>query len=570
MKRITRTAVLILFVALALTGCKKEEEPTGPVDQVLAPITADMLEPGFFYVKSGDSFYLLPAEDCNFDAENDHLESTDFKENGMVGQDLNRLLSFTWTDDAIPTLYKNDQLIYVAAESIPSFRWERYTDKGYSIGVSGLLIGKSGKVTSGPQSKYAYSSSFETALTAENIEATSGFTVDSINNVTLGENYLNDAGVISGLSKNSQAVVNVFVGTQLHQITAAADTRYFKSFELYETSKYALSTGGYAIVDVPSYFKSGYYLINNYGFVKFINADRGMDESTIDLTTPYFYASEEGKTLTFFEWQEANGIYTGNISQDKATKDTLSPDDFNDKYVLNIDSTQQKIDVNIAYKYNSPEAEEEAARVGQFPKAFLVDSVGNYSQIKANDGLTYDSNNTDGYTYLTASSEGIRPGTWYILFSDFQNITKSVQTDISSGNSTTYVHQGNMGEITIYYEKSDIPHDFVLTWEKSDRSAKSVSIRTPDGLEYSPEKTPGNIMSSEAGRYVIKLPNIVGGDYKFTVTGDDLGRVWVNSQESVYFNSPETPETEVAEGDPLQESSPAEEESESAPNGDSD
>lgn len=152
---------------------------------MLTPVTADMLEPGSFYVHSGDYFYLLPAEGCNFDPANDYLQSTDYSANGMISPELNRLVSFTWTDDAIPTLYKNDQLVYVAAESIPSFRWERYLDKGYSIGISGLSAASSGKITSNPVTKYAIGSSAETVLTAQEIDASSGFTVDSTKRLSL-------------------------------------------------------------------------------------------------------------------------------------------------------------------------------------------------------------------------------------------------------------------------------------------------------------------------------------------------------------------------------------------------
>lgn len=541
LKHLSMVAVMVLTVSVLLTGCKKEEVPTGPVEQVLAPVTADLLQPGCFYVHSGEYFYLLTAEGCNFDTANDYLQSTDYSANGMIGPDLNRLVSFTWTDDAIPTLYKNDQLVYVAAESIPSFRWERYLDRGYSIGISGLSVADSGKITSTVLTKYAMGSSAETVMTAEGIDAASGYTVDSINGVTLGETYLGDAGIITGMSKNSTAQVNVFVGSKPVPLTISADTRFFKSFELYETSRYQLSTDGYAILEVPQYFKSGYYLINNYGFVKFLNADRGMDESVIDLTIPYFYTGEDGRTLTYFEWAEKNGIETGNIGQAKK-QETLDPEDFADKYMLDIDSTQQQIDITVGYRYNSREDEEEAARIGRFPKAYLVNTIGDYHQITQNDALTMSADNTEGLTYLTATAEGVRPGIWYVLFSDFDNITKSISTKVSSGNATTYLHKGDVGEITIFYEASNRPHDFVLTWEKSDRSAKAVSITTPDGVEYSPTKTPGNIMAVEAGRYVIKLPKLTGGDYHFMVRGDDLGRVWVSTEESVYFDEPKTEE----------------------------
>ena len=60
------------------------------------------------------------------------------------------------------------------------------------------------------------------------------------------------------MSKDATAQIDFYVGTAPLQLTALADTRYFSSFELYQTDRYTLSTDGYAVIEVPSYFKSGY------------------------------------------------------------------------------------------------------------------------------------------------------------------------------------------------------------------------------------------------------------------------------------------------------------------------
>ena len=68
-------------------------------------------------------------------------------------------------------------------------------------------------------------------------------------------------------------------------------------------------------------------------------------------------------------------------------------------------------------------------------------------------------------------------------------------------------------------------------------------------------------MADEYGKYVIKVPGLMKGDYRFDIKGEVLGRVWVNCDESVSFKQEEAahieeitetqeeaPESEVAEG----------------------
>lgn len=68
-------------------------------------------------------------------------------------------------------------------------------------------------------------------------------------------------------------------------------------------------------------------------------------------------------------------------------------------------------------------------------------------------------------------------------------------------------------------------------------------MTAPDGTVYSKETTPGNIMTDEYGKFVIKVPNLLAGMYKFELRGEKLGRVWVNCTESVALNPEMPPET---------------------------
>ena len=158
-----------------------------------------------------------------------------------------------------------------------------------------------------------------------------------------------------------------------------------------------------------------------------------------------------------------------------------------------------------------------------------MDPYGNITQLSTDEAKTNNADNTEGYTYLTAEIPGASAGEWYILFSNFDNIHKVVDCDLSSGNATSWLHTSGSSRGEIYYEASDAEHEFVITWENTDRAASSVRIEAPDGTVYDAENTPGSV-TSEFGRYVIHVPNLVSGTYSFDIRGESLGRVWVNCE----------------------------------------
>ncbi len=542
-KKLFVLAAFTVCMGLMLSGCKKEQEAEGPKEAILSAVSLNDLEPGHFYVKSGDSFYLLSVEDCNFDPARP-AQSADSKDRGMTSQAENRLLGFVRRDMAVPTLYKNDQLIYVSDGSISAFTWERFRDCGYSIGFSGLVLSESGKIKSAPQTVCCEGSTLKTTLETLGLGRDTDVTVDSINGTTLSPQYLNSAGIITGMSKDAAAKVDLYLGTQHTPVSVAADTRYYQSFELYQTAKYTLSTDGYAIVEVPAYFRSGYYLINNLGFVKFLNVDRGVDESGIDLNSAYYYEGKEGKTLTFYEWQEENGIQTSGGQSPAQTQAILDAEDYEERYLISVDSTQESMAVTVAYRYMDEESRISAGQNGTFPKVYLVSPTGESVTLTEDESRTYSAGNPESDTYLEATVNGVAAGEWQLLYSNFDKIHKRVEVSLNSGNATSYVHNGSSGSIRIYYGPSGQAHDFTITWEHADRALADLKLTAPDGTVYSKSTTPGNVMADEYGKYVIKVPNLVKGDYRFDMKGESLGRVWVACDESVFFHREETDHAE--------------------------
>ena len=531
-------AAAIAALSVAATGCKKKEpEREGPMEQALAAVTVNDLRSGCYYVKNGGDFFELPVEGMNFDPSRP-AETTTMAPNGIIRKDANRIVDFVYKDNAIPTLYKNDQLVFKASGNVPSFTWERFNDQGYSIGLYGLSVSAADKIQfedgkSGNDGTSSITAAIAASLT-DGMTLDKGFVLDKVNGASLTGNNLRDGGIVAGLTKDAIANCDLYVGTMLLSASATADMRAFTSFELYTTDLYSNSPDGYAIVDIPDYLKSGYYYINNAGLVKYYNVERGTDTTDIKMDEPYYYEDGKGGVMTYYEYMEK----TGAINQNTEVKGGASSlEDTPDTMDFNTDVTQSGLTFNIAYKYQTKEAETAAKQVGRFPRVILVSPTGTATEL-ASKGSAAD----DEWIHMSSAVEGAVAGTWQLRFYNFEDLYRTISTDIASGNAKSFVQSGNSGQITVHYDESPIANDITITWQNADHAA-NVTIRTPDGTEYSKEKTPGNLMLDEYGKIVFKLPNLADGNYLFQIQGTDLGRVWVDNEESVSLgNDPSTPE----------------------------
>ena len=529
-----RKFVFMLFTAMSIatifTACGKKKDE-GPVEEDLKAVSLDQLEEGNFYVRSGDSYYKLPIEECNFDLTKD-AETEDDKHAGIMptGVENGRVLDYVYKDNAIPTLYQNDTLVYVTDSEISSFTWERFLDCGYSIGVYGMSLNNGGKVTTDDKSNYSPSSSVAEALQKNEISSLGGITFDKINNTPITKDYLNEnVGIITGMSKDANANVDAFIGTTHIPMNIKADTRYFQSFELYNSTEYTLSTDGYAVVEVPSYLKSGYYLLNNKGLVKYLSIDRGNDEASLDLTVPYYYKDADGNTLTYYEWREQNGYTDDGIKKDaKTTDDKIDVTEYPERMQFTTDSSAVGLNVSVNYTYKNNAAMQNASQTGEFPRAVLVDPYGTVTPFENNEE---DTENDDGSYTMKLSLDSAPCGDWYVLFRNFDNAYKDVETELVSGNATTYIHNGQTGNISIYYEAAATPQTIHVTWEQSDRTATDATVETPDEARYTMKDNP-DMFHSFAGGIDITLPNMTEGTYKIDLTGDTLGRVWFTRENA--------------------------------------
>ena len=308
-------ATVLTVLSVITSGCKQEvTEPEGPVEQALTALTVNDLQSGSYYVKTGSDFYELPIEGLNYDPTQ-VAETTTMEPNGII-RNKSRIVDYVYKDSAIPTLYKNDQLVFKASGNVPSFTWERFLDQGYSIGLYGLTASPAGKIQfengiSGNEGSASITAAIAASLT-EGMTLDNGFVLDKVNGASLTGDNLRDGGIVAGLSKDALANCDIYVGTTLISASATADMRAFTSFELYTTDLYNNSPDGYAIIDIPEYLKSGYYFINNSGMVKYYNVDRGTDTSDLVLDEPYYYEDGSGNVMTYYEYMEMKGAINQN------------------------------------------------------------------------------------------------------------------------------------------------------------------------------------------------------------------------------------------------------------------
>lgn len=542
-KKYLYLASLLALTAIAATGCKKKEEaPAMPTEQTLTAVTVNDLQAGSYYVKNAGDFYELPLEGISFDATK-AVTSTDDTGNGMTRPEENRIVDYVYKDGAIPTMYKNDQLVFKSNGNVPSFVWERFIDQGYSLGVYGLSANSAGKVQfSQDKSGCEANSSIVQALMAQQqagYDISNGFVIDKINGTSITKDNLRTGGIVAGLTKDAVANCDAYIGTTLVSINATADTQMFTSFELYTTEDYSNSPDGYAIVTIPDYLKSGYYLINNAGLVKYYDVERGGSTGDIDMKEPYYYTGKDGKTLTYYEYQEETGKTNGNTEVQASTLEAT-----NDVITLNTDSSQNALNFSISYQYHTPEDETKAKQHGNFPKIVMMSPTGTATQL----AVTQGSGDESDMYYATATIDGAVAGSWELRFYNFEDIYRTISTDVSSGNAKSYIQSGSHGSLNIYLEASDVQNDITVTWQNKDHAAK-VEIVTPSGERYSEEATPSNLFVNEYGKQVFRLPRLEAGNYTINVNGSDLGRVWVDNTPVGTDAAPITDATQPAEAE---------------------
>ena len=457
---------------------KAEEAANVKQTYELTPYEGE-LEEDTFYIKSGDKIYKSYIGDTNIESKHAIADFVDEK----------RYLSFSDDEVMIPTVFSDDELIYHGNTDLSGFTWERFKDNGWSVGISSLKLDDNGRVFySTTETKVNKSSSIINDLQKIQLPAgSSGAIIDKVNDVTASENILSATGTIIGLEKDQDVKLDMYVGTTAYEINGKADTHYMTSFELYESTEYELTQNGYAVIKIPDYFMSGYYLINGKTFFRYVDnpRDEGIPE---DLSVPYYY-EENGKRYTYPEYMELHG-------------EKINTDDNADLvYSFDVESGKKS---TISFSYISKNND-----TGTYmkPAAVVISPEG--------ESLPVEMGREDKKNVFSIELDGTSAGRWQLRA---YNINGS-NYEIDSKKEIEEIKNSAEEEI----EKIDSEATITVTWNPE---AEGIAVLTsPTGTELSKTTNSELISVDEAGKTVFAFTSLEGGKWTARVDGENVGSV---------------------------------------------
>lgn len=313
-KKRTIITVLACLCAAALTsGCSLFTRQRGYNDKeytVTVVKKEDKIPDNSFFVKKEDGTY-----------HRTYVGETTFRMNNMpYSADPERVCWFGKDYNRIPTMHKGEVIVYrSSSEFTPQFYIERYEDLGYTLGISGLTPAKDGRYmfsTSPSDKKIDIDTSANVIYQLGSHTAT----IEKIGGVQLRSGNVSSAGTIIGLEQGRNYKLDLYVGTEVMQYTLVADVRAFSSMELFRITDYDYTGGKIITIRFPDALESGYYLINGFGMVKYIDSSLEFDER-MDMNVP-------NKALTLKDPSEGqgNGLLQGSETEDGNAPDSETTD----------------------------------------------------------------------------------------------------------------------------------------------------------------------------------------------------------------------------------------------------
>ena len=288
-KKIISMSLLTGVVMSLLTGCggmTRQSQRTTIPTSVITYNNVGSLVDGNFYIwhktEEGDEYYSPYAYRANFELGREDRASS------------KRTLWFKSDWNAVPTMYEGDKLIFKSSNTFrEEFNVERYEYVGPTIGISQIRSRDSGRYYFDSSSESMGSGIIATNSDAYKLyELNSGVTVlNRLGGAQLKSGNISRGGLIVGLEKDKSYNAEIYVGTKQYDYPLKADMIALTSWETYTLNNYSFIDGKVAEVIFPSYFNTGYYLINGYGLIRYVKGT-GYSEST-DFNVVNIYKEEE-------------------------------------------------------------------------------------------------------------------------------------------------------------------------------------------------------------------------------------------------------------------------------------
>ena len=263
--KIKRILALIIFGVLTLSfaacgGRRAEEEDLYKTDF----IKNEDLHKNTYYVHDSAGFHAVS------------MEYSSFKQ-GSSGTEKSRTLWFIDDFASVPTLYEGDELVYYTENELTEFSFERFEYVGYSLGLSNLTKTRTGRYA--VNADRSTSSDICSASDAGQLYSLAAkvTVIDTIGGKELGSTSVSDGGVILGLKRGNRYRTEVYVGTQLHEYTLAADTLCLTHMANYVTTDYVYLRSNIIRINIPEWFHTGYYMIGGQGLFRYVKGSTYSD-----------------------------------------------------------------------------------------------------------------------------------------------------------------------------------------------------------------------------------------------------------------------------------------------------
>lgn len=500
MKKYKKLLILLLagVMCFSSVACGKKENAETQDEAVETKPKVKDLQNNMFYVKNGDNYNPVLLGDAAFIEDNENRIARDL--------DVKRVMSFNIQEESqIPTLYKDDQLILVTNQTVPTFKFERFKDNGYSIGIYNLELDQSNKAQfltakSFMNKKSQFYQEMGKGVKEKRIPQFKAFTIDKVGGRSISVKNITECGSINGLKANETANADVYVGTEHYVIPTNADTHIFSAMELYETTEYNLLPDGFAQVIIPDYFLSGYYYICGMGMFKYVNNNRSEGIANIDFSVPYFYKDDNGNQITKEEYEKLHGI----VAETKKDKHDY-------EFVYNLDTSQKTLSMEIFYSLKDNEDTINAS-------ATITSPLGQKTP--------FNETEEDGKKVLKVSIDGAMSGNWIIDVFNLGERKFDIKSNIESGNADSFIQSGTSNaSFTIYTDGISGPAIAKVQWENVSRAA-NITITDPAGTEYKETEHKDLLKVDKYGEKGMLFNNAATGNWKIDITGEDLGRCW--------------------------------------------
>ena len=290
-------SLLLGFALVSLSACslfdRKEAISTSGVK-----IEKDVnnLEEDSYYTFNGKEYGKLYLGDRSFKESSSGTLTTSTKGNPE------RVI---WLKDDIkniPVMRRGDKIVFHSSTKlITRLNVERYYDLGYSIGIAKLKEDKgTGRFSLDIRDSSLTIAPNSDAKQLQDITANGQVIIDSIGDTPLRSGNVSPSGTIIGLDKDKTYAINAYLGTNLHNKNIKADVRVLASSEGNKIEKFEFSGHKTVEFQFPSYYNSGYYLINGFGLVRYISDDKVKVDDEIDMNVPNIYpkAGENGEDIS--------------------------------------------------------------------------------------------------------------------------------------------------------------------------------------------------------------------------------------------------------------------------------